>query len=158
MRNPDVEVEAVFTTKSWSLEHADLETSLGELCCLQYAWGFWFIKWKCLMFQSSYLCYANNTLKFSALLCQFECTVPARMRFGFLKCSRLGSKGNSFENIHWAEKTKGDILSPNVTTFCVHHTQLGKQSKESFRLQWQYIPMIAILKCKWHSTNTSWHL
>lgn len=39
VRNPDVEVEAVLTTKTRSLEHAQLETSLSKLCCLQYTWG-----------------------------------------------------------------------------------------------------------------------
>ena len=39
VRNPDVEVEAVLASKTWSLKHAELETSRGKLCCLPYTWG-----------------------------------------------------------------------------------------------------------------------
>lgn len=60
MRNPDVEVEAVFTSKSRRLGHAHLETSLGKLVCLQNAWGFTaltlFISFKSILF--------NNTVFF----------------------------------------------------------------------------------------------
>lgn len=37
MRNPDVEVEAVFTSKGGCLSDAQLETSFSELGCLQNA-------------------------------------------------------------------------------------------------------------------------
>lgn len=38
MRNPDVEVEAVFTSEGGRLGDAQLETSLGKLGCLQNAY------------------------------------------------------------------------------------------------------------------------
>lgn len=62
-------------------------------------------------------------------------TIPARVRFGFLKCSRFGSKGNSFENVHGAEKTKGNILSLDASSFCLYNAKLVIKSSKSFHLQ-----------------------
>lgn len=62
----------------------------------------------------------------------FERTIPARVRLGFLKCSRLGSEGNSFENFHRAEKTKGDISSLNTATFCLYHAKLETRNTRAF--------------------------
>lgn len=69
---------------------------------------------------------------------RFELTIPARVRFGFLKGSRSGSKGNSFEDIHRAEKTEADVLSLHAATLCLYHSQLETQSENSIYFQSQY--------------------
>lgn len=69
------------------------------------------------------------------LSCCVVRTIPARVRFWFLKYTRLGSEGNSFENVHGAEKTEGDVLSLDTATFCLYHAQLETQSNRRVQLQ-----------------------
>lgn len=51
-------------------------------------------------------------------------TIPAGVRFGFFQNSRLGSEGNSFENIEGPVETDRDVLSLNKTPLRPDNTQL----------------------------------
>lgn len=76
-------------------------------------------------------------------------TIPARVSFRFLKESRLGSEGDSFEHVHWSVKTKGDVSPLDLASLRTDDAELEEGMKAEFKICFTSTTLTAT-KYVWH--------